>query len=133
MTMKLRRRNSSHVFDRRRAGAADPCRAWAVAAVLPRSGGGGGGLPIGGKGGGLLLIVVIVVFAVCIAPKIFGSDSGFGDVFSGLGQAQDGTGIDPANDPDLETKQFVNDVVSDVEETWGQLFAGSTRRSGQPI
>jgi len=87
-------------------------------------GGGGSGLPIGGKGGGLLLIVVIVIFAVCIAPKIFGGDSGLGDVFSGLGQAQDGTGIDPANDPDLETKQFVNDVVSDVEETWGQLFAG---------
>jgi predicted metalloprotease len=125
--MKLRRRNSSHVIDRRRAGGGGSMPGLGGGGGFPGlgRGGGGGGLPIGGKGGGLLLIVVIVVFAVCIAPKIFGSDSGFGDVFSGLGQAQDGTGIDPANDPDLETKQFVNDVVSDVEETWGQLFAGS--------
>ena len=116
------------VIDRRRAGGGGS---------MPGLGGGGGWFPRPGprwrwrrapdrrQRRRLLLIVVIVVFAVCIAPKIFGSDSGFGDVFSGLGQAQDGTGIDPANDPDLETKQFVNDVVSDVEETWGQLFAGS--------
>jgi predicted metalloprotease len=131
--MKLKRRNSKNVIDRRGGGAGGSSipglggRGGGGGMGFPGMGrGGGGGLPIGGKGGGIGLILVIILFAVCIAPKLFGGGGGLGgDTFSGLGQAQEGTGIDPANDPDLATKLFVNDVTADLEETWAQLFQGS--------
>jgi uncharacterized protein len=127
--MKLKRRNSKHVIDRRGGGGGSSFPGLGGGGGgrmgFPGMGRGGGGLPIGGKGGGIGVILVIILFAVCVAPKLLGGDGGLGDVFSGLGQAQQGTGIDPANDPDLATKQFVNDVTSDLEETWAQLFGGS--------
>ncbi len=98
---------------------------------LGRSGGGGGSPVPMGKGGGLVLMLVIVVFAVCIAPRIFGGEDGAlgGDIFSGLNPAPaDGAGLDPATDPDRKLFLFVNDVVFDLEETWTDIFQGTDSR-----
>ena len=118
--MKLRRRNSPRVIDRRGAPSG---RGFG----LPGLGGGGGGglgpsIPIG-KGGGIGLIVVLLVLAVCVGPQVLGGDGG---PFSGLNPAGTGSApLDPATDPDAKLFQLVNDVVSDVEETWAGIFEGS--------
>jgi predicted metalloprotease len=124
--VKLRRRNTRSVIDRRGQGPTGGS---------PFPGGLGGlgsgrGMPIPiGKGGGIGLLLVIVLLAVCVAPKLLGDDSVLGgDVFSGLGQAQDSGGLDPATDPDAKLVQLVNDITADLEETWAGLFEGSSTR-----
>jgi hypothetical protein len=135
--MKLRRRRSSSVEDRRgqpSGGAGLSFPGLGRGGGLGRRGGGlgGGGLPIG-KGSGLALIVVVVVLAVCIAPQLTGSGGGDlgdilgGDPFSGLGEAQPGDTTTPL-DPDDRLFGFVNAVVDDVNATWTDIFAESGQR-----
>jgi predicted metalloprotease len=123
--VKLRRRNSRSVIDRRGQSPA-------AGGFLGGLGGlgGGRGLPIpGGKGGGIGLLLVIVLLAVLVLPKLLGDDGVLGgDVFSGIGQAPDSGGLDPATDPDAKLFALVNDITADLEETWGDLFAGSESR-----
>ena len=127
--MKLRRRNSARVTDRRGQGSGGfpGLGGLGGGGGLGRSGG-GGGFPIPmGTGGGIGLLLVIVLFAVCIAPRIFGGEGGplGGDIFSELNPAPaDGAGLDPATDPDRKLFLFVNDVVFDLEETWTGIFQG---------
>jgi predicted metalloprotease len=131
--MKLRRRRSANVEDRRGqsgGGMSFP----GLGGGFGRGGGGGlggGGIPIG-KGGGIGLVVVLVVLAVCIAPQLTGGGGDLGDVlggdpFSGFGQAQPGDTTTPLN-PDDKLFGFVNAVVDDVNATWTDNFAGSGQR-----
>jgi uncharacterized protein len=129
--MKLRRRDSKRVIDRRSGGGGPAFPGLGRVGGGGLGGGfgrGGGGIPIGGKGGGIGLVLVIVLLAVCIAPRLFGGDGGAlgGDIFSELDQTQEGTGLDPADDPDLALTRRVNDIVSDLEETWAGAFSGSS-------
>ncbi len=134
--MKLRRRRSAHVEDRRGQGAAGSGMGFpglGGGGGLGRGGSlGGGGLPIG-KGGGIGLIVVLIVLAVCVAPQLTGGGGGDlggvlgGDPFSGFGQAQPGDTTTPL-DPDDRLFGFVNAVVDDVNVTWKDIFAGTGQR-----
>jgi uncharacterized protein len=128
--MKLRRRRSANVEDRRGMGGGGAGMSFPGLG----GGGGGGGLPIPmGKGGGIGLIVVLLVLAVCAGPQIFGDEGGGGlgdvlggDVFSGLNEAQQGDTTTPL-DPDDKLFGFVNAVVDDVNLTWTDIFAESDR------
>ena len=128
--MKLRRRRSANVEDRRGMGPTGGGMSF------PGLGGGsgGGGLPIPiGKGGGLGLIVVLIVLAVCVGPQIVGGDGDLGgvlgdDVFSGLDQAPAEGDTTTPLDPDDRLFGFVNAVVDDVNATWADIFAGSDQR-----
>ncbi|HET8780336.1 MAG TPA: neutral zinc metallopeptidase [Agromyces sp.] len=137
--MKLRRRRSSYVEDRRgqaTGGGGLSFPGLGGGGGLGRGGGlGGGGLPIG-KGGGIGLIVVVIVLAVCIAPRLTGDGGGElgdilgGDPFSGFGAAQPGDTTTPL-DPDDRLFGFVNAVVDDVNATWVDIFAESNQRYEQ--
>jgi uncharacterized protein len=123
--VKLRRRNTRSVIDRRDQTPSTGGFPGGLGGL-----GGGRGLPIPvGKGGGIGLLLVIVVLAVLVLPKLLGGDGALGgDVFSGLGQAQDSGGLDPSTDPDAKLFARVNDITADLEETWSDLFAGSGTR-----
>jgi predicted metalloprotease len=121
--VKLRRRKSGNVIDRRGSGGSSFPGGFQLPGGFGR---GGGGLPIPiGKGGGIGLLFVIVVLAVCIGPRLLGDGGVFGDAFSGFDTAPDTGGIDPANDPDAKLVNRVNDIVADVEEAWTDIFAAS--------
>ncbi|MGZ8614015.1 MAG: KPN_02809 family neutral zinc metallopeptidase [Actinomycetota bacterium] len=131
--MKLRRRRSSNVEDRRGQGAGGGGMSFPGLGGGSGGGGlGGGGLPIG-KGGGIGLIVVMIVLAVCVAPRLTGDGGGElgdilgGDPFSGFGQAELGDTTTPL-DPDDRLFGFVNAVVDDVNITWTDIFAGTGKR-----
>ena len=115
--MKLRRRRSANVEDRR---GQSPMGGGGLS--FPGLGGGsgggglgGGGLPIG-KGGGIGLVILVIVLAVCVGPQLGGDGGGDlgdilgGDPFSGFGQAQPGDTTTPL-DPDDKLFGFVNAVV----------------------
>ena len=133
--MKLRRRRSANVEDRR---GQSPMGGGGMS--FPGLGGGsggggglgGGGLPIG-KGGGIGLVIVLIVLAVCVAPRLGGDGGGDlgdilgGDPFSGFGEAQPGNTTTPL-DPDDKLFGFVNAVVDDVNITWTDIFAESDQR-----
>ncbi len=103
------------------------------------SGGGLGGLPIGGKGGGIIGIVLLVAVAFlgksCAGGDGGTSDSaatGFGieDLEDILGQFSEAGGassgedpLDPADDPDASTVDFVSFVLDDVQGFWDGHFA----------
>ena len=131
--MKLRRRRSANVEDRRGQGGGG-MRFPGLGGGFGRRGGGGlggGGIPIG-KGGGIGLVVVLVVLAVCVGPQLTGGGGDLGDVlggdpFSGFGEAQQGDTTTPL-DPDDKLFGFVNAVVEDVNATWSDIFAGSEQR-----
>ncbi|MEZ0234410.1 MAG: neutral zinc metallopeptidase [Actinomycetota bacterium] len=132
--MKLRRRRSANVEDRR---GQSPMGGGGLS--FPGLGGGsgggglgGGGLPIG-KGGGIGLVILVIVLAVCVGPQLGGDGGGDlgdilgGDPFSGFGQAQPGDTTTPL-DPDDKLFGFVNAVVDDVNLTWTDIFAESGQR-----
>lgn len=132
--MKLRRRRSANVEDRR---GQSPMGGGGLS--FPGLGGGsgggglgGGGLPIG-KGGGIGLVILVIVLAVCVAPRLGGNGGGDlgdilgGDPFSGFGEAQPGDTTTPL-DPDDKLFGFVNAVVDDVNVTWTDIFAESGQR-----
>ena len=105
-----RRANSGDVIDRRGAGST-----------------GGMGIPLGIGGGGLglgsiLIIVVFVVLSQCMG----GGGSGF-DIGSPQfpGAAPSGGG-GQVSSPSDEPGMFVEDVMADVQDTWTQLYAGSS-------
>jgi predicted metalloprotease len=131
--MKLRRRRSANVEDRRGQGGGG-MHFPGLGGGFGRGGGGGlggGGIPIG-AGGGIGLVVVLVVLAVCIAPQLTGGGDDLGgvlggDPFSGFGQAQPGDTTTPL-DPDDKLFGFVDAVVEDVNTTWTDIFAGSGQR-----
>ena len=136
--MKLRRRRSANVEDRR-GQSPDGRRRPELPRARRRVGGGGlggGGLPIG-KGGGIGLVIVVIVLAVCVGPQLGGDGGGDlgdilgGDPFSGFGQAQPGDTTTPL-DPDDKLFGFVNAVVDDVNLTWTDIFAesGTALRGG---
>jgi uncharacterized protein len=127
--MKLRRRRTRYVEDRR--GQAPAGGGMSFPGLGGGGGSGGGGLPIG-KGGGIGLILVVIVLAVCIAPRLGGDGGDLGDIlggdpFSGLGEAQQGDTSTPL-DPDDKLFGFVNAVVEDVNLTWTDIFAESGQR-----
>ncbi len=95
-----------------------------------------GGLPIGGKGAGGLLGVVLVV--VILGAQMCGggggesADSGFdvSDLEDILGQFSTAAGpstqedpLDPADDPDASTVDFMSFVLDDVQGFWDTEFA----------
>ena len=102
-------------------------------------GGGLGGLPIGGKGGGIVGLVLILGITFlgrsCLSSDGSGGDSaatGFGiedleDIlgqFSTAGGASSGEDpLDPADDPDASTVDFVSFVLDDVQGFWDGHFA----------
>lgn len=45
---------------------------------------------------------------------------------------QQGEGIDPANDPDGELREFVSVVLADTEDVWNQLFEEMGQRYPEP-
>ncbi len=133
--MKLRRRRSANVEDRRGMGSTG--RGMSFPGLGGGSSGGGGGLPIPmGTGGGIGVIVLIIVLAVCVGPQIFGGGSEGGDlgdilggdVFSGLDQAPAEGDTTTPLDPDDKVFGFVNAVVDDVNATWTDIFAESNKR-----
>ena len=83
--MKLRRRRSANVEDRR---GQSPMGGGGLS--FPGLGGGsgggglgGGGLPIG-KGGGIGLVILVIVLAVCVGPQLGGDGGGdLGDILGG--------------------------------------------------
>lgn len=100
--------------------------------------GGLGGLPIGGKGGGILGIVLLL--GITFLGRSCLSDSGSGDSaatgfgiedledilgqFSTAGGASSGEDpLDPADDPDASTVDFVSFVLDDVQGFWDGHFA----------
>jgi len=101
--------------------------------------GGLGGLPIGGKGGGIIGIVLLVAVAF-LGKSCAGGDGGTGDSaatgfgiedledilgqFSTAGGASSGEDpLDPADDPDANTVDFVSFVLDDVQGFWDGHFA----------
>jgi predicted metalloprotease len=106
------------------------------------SGGGVGGLgsliPGGGKGGGLIGIVLIVAIAFlgksCLSEGSGGDSASGGfdieDINDILGQFSTAGGasagedpLDPADDPDANTVDFVSFVLDDVQGFWDGHFA----------
>ena len=126
--MKLRRRRSSNVEDRR---GQSPIGGGGMSFPGLGGGSGGGGLPIG-KGGGIGLVILVIVLAVCVAPRLGDGGGDLGDIlggdpFSGFGEAQPGDTTTPL-DPDDKLFGFVNAVVDDVNLTWTDIFAESGER-----
>ncbi len=101
--------------------------------------GGLGGLAIGGKGGGIIGIVLLLGITFlgrsCLTDDGGGGDTaatGFGiedleDIlgqFSTAGGASSGEDpLDPADDPDATTVEFVSFVLDDVQGFWDGHFA----------
>ncbi|MET0159223.1 MAG: neutral zinc metallopeptidase, partial [Acidimicrobiales bacterium] len=100
-------------------------------------GGLGGLIPGGGKGGGVIGIVVLLAFVLlgrsCVSDGSGGdSASGGFDIeaindilsqFSPAGGAAAGEDpLDPADDPDADTVDFVSFVLDDVQGFWDGYF-----------
>jgi uncharacterized protein len=132
--MKLRRRRTRYVEDRRGQGPSGGGMSFPGLGGGGGLGRGGGGIPIPiGRGGGIGLVVVLLVLAVCVGPQLLSGGGGElgdilgGDPFSGFGQAQQGDTTTPL-DPDDRLFGFVNAVVDDVNTTWTDIFAGTGER-----
>jgi predicted metalloprotease len=79
-------------------------------------------------GGGFGLVLVV-------AYLLLGGDPGalLNSIQEGGGPAQtESRGIDPANDPQAELKQFVSVVLADTEDVWNQQFQAIGRDYQEP-
>jgi predicted metalloprotease len=96
--------------------------------VEDRRGRGGGRMPIGGRGMGLTGIVIVVVIALVMGKNplelLALLDGGTSQVPSGASNRQAPATRDP-NDPAIA---FIEAVLGDTEDTWGELFAQSGSR-----
>lgn len=98
--------------------------------------GGLGGLPIGGKGGGVIGMVLLLVFVVlgrgCLGGGGGESAGGFdpaviedilGQFSTGSAAPSNADPLDPADDPDATTVDFMSFVLDDVQGFWDGYFA----------
>lgn len=84
-------------------------------------GGGGGLLKMGAGGGGIIAIVLVLI-------TLFSGGSDLGGLVNSLvpvDQPQTGSPIDPANDPDADLVQFLENVLQDSQGMWQTVFDDS--------
>lgn len=85
---------------------------------------GGGGLPMGKVGGiGGIIVTLIMMFLGGGSLLGGGSSSSFD-----LGSPSGGSPIDPANDPDAATVEFMGALMADIQDTWSEKFADAGRQ-----
>ena len=93
--------------------------------------GGLGGLPIGAAGGGGIGLIVLILVAL-LGKGALSGDGGFdfGDTLNRLPNAQEPQQV-PAGqatpDPQGDLKQFMTDVLDDIQTTWDAQFTGTGR------
>jgi predicted metalloprotease len=96
-----------------------------------RGGGFGGGLPIpgGGMAGGGLIAIIGIVVALLLGANVLSDGSGsLGGALDNIGASAPAPGTGGVPDPDLELKQFVSQVLDDVQQSWAQQFSAGGER-----
>ncbi len=103
-----------------------------------RSGGGGASMgKVGGGLGGLLIVILGLVFGTDLTGGGGSTNAGFDVGVPGFDQGSKEVGTGGATgsavpDPDADTVEFMQFLMFDIQETWGEFYATNMDEAYQP-